>query len=105
VWTERDRPPVSYFTKRTAQAWLRDVLDQAERGTLPGMVRTGRTFADAAEGYLRYVAEYRQRKPSTVRDARSVIRNHLLAPFGSRRWSTFRPAQVVHISSGLDTPR
>src|SRR3954471_17430912 len=44
VWTERGRPPEGYFTKRTAQAWLRDVLDQAERGALAGMVRTGRTF-------------------------------------------------------------
>jgi hypothetical protein len=29
--------------------WLRDVLDVAERGTLPGTVRAGRTFADAAD--------------------------------------------------------
>lgn len=29
-----------YFTKRTAEAWLRDVLDQAHKGTLSGMVRT-----------------------------------------------------------------
>src|SRR4051794_1770133 len=85
VWTERGRPPEGYFTKRTAQAWLRDVLDQAARGVLPGMVRTGRTFADAAEEYLRYLADDRQRKPSTVRDAASVIRNHLLPAFGARR--------------------
>ena len=69
VWTERGRPPEGYFTKRTAEAWLRDVLDQAERGTLPGMVRTGRTFAAAADEYLRHLADDRQRKPSTVRDA------------------------------------
>ena len=35
VWTERGRPPERYFTKRTAQARLRDVLDQAERGKMP----------------------------------------------------------------------
>jgi integrase len=52
VWTERGRPPEGYFTKRTAQGWLRDVLDQAERGVLPGMVGTGRTFAEAADEYL-----------------------------------------------------
>ena len=28
---------------------------QARRGTLPGMVRTGATFADAAAEYLRYI--------------------------------------------------
>jgi hypothetical protein len=51
MWTDRGRPPDVYFTKRTAQAWLRDVLDQGEGGVLPAMVRTGRTFADAAEAY------------------------------------------------------
>lgn len=44
AWTERGRPPVGCFTKRTAETWLRDLLDQARRGTLPGMVRTGVTF-------------------------------------------------------------
>ncbi|HEY1508535.1 MAG TPA: hypothetical protein VGF93_06010, partial [Solirubrobacteraceae bacterium] len=45
AWTQRGRPPAGYFTKRRAEAWLREVLDQARRGTLPGMVRTGATFA------------------------------------------------------------
>ena len=47
AWTERGRPRAGYSTKRTAEAWLREVLDQARSGTLPGMVRTGATFADA----------------------------------------------------------
>jgi hypothetical protein len=42
AWTERGRPPAGFFTKRTAEAWLRDVLDRARRGTLPGLVRTAR---------------------------------------------------------------
>jgi hypothetical protein len=46
---------------------------RARRGTLPGMVRTGVTFAAAAEEYLRYVEHDRGRKPSTVRGYRSVI--------------------------------
>ena len=28
AWTSRGRPADGYFTKRTAEAWLRDVLDQ-----------------------------------------------------------------------------
>ena len=40
-----------YFTKRLAEEWLRGVLEQARRGTLSGMVRTGATFADAAAEY------------------------------------------------------
>jgi integrase len=45
---------------------LRDVIDQARRGTLPGMVRTGATFADAAAEWLRYIEHDRGRKPSTL---------------------------------------
>ena len=67
AWTERGRPPRGYFTKRIAEAWLRDTLDAARRGTLPGLVRTGATFADAAAEYLRYIEHDRGRKPSTLR--------------------------------------
>ena len=49
AWTGRGRPSAGYFTKRLAEDWLRGVLEQARRGTLPGLVRTGATFADAAE--------------------------------------------------------
>jgi integrase len=85
AWTERGRPPAGYFTKRTADAWLRDVLAQARAGTLPGMVRTGVTFADACDDYLRYVEVDLDRKPSTLTDYRSIIRAHLLPAFGSMR--------------------
>ena len=83
AWTERGRPPAGYFTKRLAEEWLRSTLDQARRGTLPGMVRTGATFADAATEYLRYVEHDRGRKPSTVRGYRSAIDAHLLPVFGA----------------------
>lgn len=83
AWTERGRPPAGYFTKRTAEDWLRDVLDQARRGTLPGMVRTGVTFAEAAAEYLRYIEHDRGRKPSTVRGYRSSVEAHLLPAFGA----------------------
>lgn len=53
AWTERGRPAAGYFTRRTAEEWLRVVLDEARRGTLPGIVRTGATFADAAAEWLR----------------------------------------------------
>jgi integrase len=58
------------------------VLNQAQRGTLPGMVRTGVTFADAAAEWLRYVEEERGRKPSTLADYRSVVKVHFLPAFG-----------------------
>jgi hypothetical protein len=68
AWTERGRPGGGYYTRRTAQAQLDHVLAQARRGTLPGMVRTGATFADAVAEYLRWLEQDRQRKPSTLRD-------------------------------------
>jgi integrase len=83
AWTERGRPAAGYFTKRLAEDWLRSVLDQARRGTLPGMVRTGATFADAAAEYLRYVEHDRGRKPSTLQGYRSAIHAHLLPAFGA----------------------
>ena len=83
AWTERGRPPAGFFTKRTAEEWLRSLLDEARRGTLPGLVRTGATFADAAAEYLRYIEHDRARKPSTVRGYRSAIEAHLLPAFGS----------------------
>ncbi len=83
AWTGRGRPAVGYFTKRLAEDWLRSVLEEARRGTLPGMVRTGATFEDAAAEYLRYIEHDRGRKPSTVRGYRSSIKAHLLPAFGS----------------------
>jgi len=70
AWGDRGPPPVGWFTQRTAEAWVRDLLEQARRGTLPGMVRTGATFADAAAEWLRFIEEDRAREPSTTITAR-----------------------------------
>jgi len=83
AWTERGRPAAGYFTKRLAEDWLRDVMDQTRRGTLPGLVRTGATFADAAAEWLRYIEHDRGRKPSTLRGYRSTLNAHLLPAFGA----------------------
>ena len=85
AWMQRGRPPAGYYTKRLAEDWLREVLDQARRGTLPGMVRTGATFADAAAEFLRYAEHDRALKPSTLRGYRSIVDAYLLPAFGSRR--------------------
>jgi integrase len=83
AWTERGRPAAGYFTKRTAEGWLRDLLDEARRGTLPGMVRTGATFADAAAEWLRYVEHERACKHSTLRDYRIMV-GRLNRDFGTK---------------------
>jgi len=77
--------PAGFFTRRLAEEWLDAVLVQARAGTLPGAVRTGASFADACSEYLRYLEFDRQRKPSTLRDARATIRNHWLPAFGDWR--------------------
>ncbi len=83
AWTERGRPANGYLTKRLAEDWLRATLDEARHGTLPGMVRSGATFGDAAAEWLRYVEHDRGRKPSTVSGYRSIVRSELLPAFGS----------------------
>ena len=84
AWTQRGRPAAGFHTKRTAEAWLRDVLDQARRGVLPGMAQTGVIFTVAVDEYLRWLEVDRERKPSTLRDYRSIIRTHLLPAFGEQ---------------------
>src|SRR5688572_17692084 len=78
AWTERGRPPAGWFTRRGAEAWLRDVLEQARRGTLPGLVRTGVTLEEAAAERLRYIEFDRKRKPSTVAGYRALVSSQLL---------------------------
>jgi hypothetical protein len=82
---ERRRSPAGrYFTKRTAEDWLRDFLDDARRGVVPGSAATGVSFAEAAEEYLRFAEQDRGCKPSTIRGYRSQLNAHLLPAFGSR---------------------
>jgi integrase len=101
AWTDRGRPAAGYFTKRQAEAWLQDTLAEARRGTLPGMVRTGATFADAAAEWLRFIEQDRQRKPSTLRDYRSCLKVHLLPVFGHRVLESITEDDVEEWRRGL----
>lgn len=83
AWTSRGRPAAGFFTKREAEAWLRDVLDQARDGTLPGMVRSNATVADACAEWLRYSEVDRACSPGTMRGRRSSVRVHFVPAFGS----------------------
>jgi integrase len=76
------------------------VLDEARRGVLPGMVRTGATFADAAAEFLRY-ADDRGCKPSTLRDYRSNLEAHLLPGFGEMLLEEISPAIIDAWRSSL----
>jgi len=101
AWAERRRPAAGYFTRRTAQAWLDDVLAQARRGELSGIVRTGATFADAVAEYMRWLEQDRARKPTTLRGYESIVRAHLLPAFGERRLEDITPEEVEAWSAKL----
>lgn len=94
AWAARGRPPEGYFTKRAAEAWLGEVLDQARRGTLADMRSSHATFADAAEEWLRFIAQDRERKPSTIRDYRSALNAHLLPAFGERELESITVEEI-----------
>lgn len=81
AWTERSRPPVGYYTRRTAEEALQAILTDARRGTLDVPRRGGRTFGDACAEWLRYVETERSIAPSTLIGYRSVT-DVLLAEFG-----------------------
>jgi integrase len=102
AWTGRGRPAAGYFTKRLAEDWLRTTLEEARRGTLPGMVRTGATFADAAAEWLRYVEEDRMRKPSTVATYRALLRSRILPAFGELAVESVTPAMIERWVSSMD---
>jgi integrase len=84
AWTEKTAPPDGYFTKGKAQTHLDELLRQARDGSLPGMVKTGKTFADATAEWLAYCENVRDCKPSTMRDYRNMVRV-LDREFGRRK--------------------
>src|SRR5215218_4142753 len=66
AWTGKGRPPAGHYTRRIAEAELRRILTDAERGTLAGATRTGATFDDVAAEWLSYTEHDRRRRPSTL---------------------------------------
>lgn len=83
AWEEKGRPPAGYYTRKTAEAALQALLTDARRGHLtPSPARSGATFADVAEDWLRYVEDDRKRRVSTVTDYRRLVDSALLPEFG-----------------------
>jgi integrase len=83
VWAKRTRPPDGYLTRSMAQARLAAILagDDALANVEPPRVAV--TFGQACAEHLRYLEHDRQRKRTTVRDARSTVAAHLLPAFGA----------------------
>jgi integrase len=93
AWTEKTAPPDGYFTKGKAQAHLDELLRQARDGSLSGMVKTGKTFADATAEWLAYCENVRDCKPSTMRDYRNMVRV-LDREFGKRKIETITTEDI-----------
>jgi integrase len=93
AWTEKTAPPDGYFTKGKAQAHLDELLRQTRDGSLPGLVQTGKTFADATDEWLAYSENVRDCKPSTMRDYRNMVRV-LVREFGTRKIETITTQDI-----------
>ncbi|MGH2914995.1 MAG: tyrosine-type recombinase/integrase [Solirubrobacteraceae bacterium] len=101
AWSERGRPPDGFFTKRTAEDWLRETLLQDAQKNAAGQIETGATFADAAEEYLRFAEQDRGCKPSTIRGYRSQLNAHLLPAFGSMRIEDITEREIERWRAGM----
>lgn len=91
AWCQRGRPADGFFTKRTAETWLREVLDQANAGLI---VRTGVTFREAAREWLRYAEEDRGCKPTTMQDYRRAVERRLLPWLGDAPLESITPKVI-----------
>jgi integrase len=101
AWIGRGRPRVGYFTRRGAEAWLRETLDDARERAQAGARRTDATFAEAAREWLRYVEHDRACKPSTLRSYRSTLEAHLLPAFGRLPLHEITPSHIERWRSRL----
>jgi integrase len=92
-WAKKTPPPDGYFTKASAQAHLDAILAQARVGSLPGMVKTGRTFRDATEEWLAYCENVRDCKATTLNDYRTMVAV-LNREFGSRKIESITSQEI-----------
>lgn len=104
VWTGRGRPPAGHYSRRTAEAWVRDTLRSADDGTLPGLVRTGATISGLADEYLAHLERDRGTKPSTLRDYRSILTAHVRPAFGDMAPEELTGEHVERWQRSLQTP-
>jgi integrase len=110
AWAGRGRPASGYFTKRLAEDWLHDRLEEL-RSSGPAVTasvapaRVSVTFAEAAAEYLRFSEEDRGCKPSTVRNYRNAIRVHLVPVFGDMKLEDITVQEIERWRAGMTSAR
>jgi integrase len=114
VWTGRGRPADGHFTKRLAEDWLHDRLEEVRREAAsafaaPGppsrTASTSVTFAEAAAEYLRFAEQDRGCKPSTVRGYLNAIKVHLLPVFGEMKLQDITVQEIERWRAGMSSVR
>jgi integrase len=114
VWTGRGRPAEGHFTKRLAEDWLHDRLEEVRREAGVSVVAPGRaapaaattvTFAEAAAEYLRFAEQDRGCKASTLRGYRNAIKVHLLPVFGSMKLDEITVQEIERWRAGMSSVR
>ena len=116
VWTGRGRPAEGHFTKRLAEDWLHDRLEEVRREAAASLaspparatraaVAASVTFAEAAAEYLRFAEQDRGCKPSTVRGYRNAIKVHLLPVFGDMKLEDITVQEIERWRAGMSSVR
>jgi integrase len=111
AWTKRSACPSGYFTKQSAERWLRDYLSDVGRGRRVEQQATGASWDDACREWLRWIEHDRQRKRSTVRDYQLTIEANLIGDLGAdRKLETIQPKHLeayrdALLSEGRLSPR
>lgn len=82
AWTERGRPPLGYYTRKSAQVALQALLTDIRRGAIEEPIPRGKTFGEAADDWLHYVEFDKARAHTTVADYTRTVKNHFLPEFG-----------------------
>ncbi len=92
-WAGKGKPPLGYLREREAKHALEEILVKARAGNASKR-RTGVTFKDAAQEWLRHGEGQRSLKPTTIIDYRSALRAHLLPAFGDLRLEAITPETI-----------
>lgn len=80
-WTNGGRPPEGFLTRHMAEAKVRELVVEADRGNVTKREKSS-TFGEACVDYLDYVENDRQRRHSTVLHLRNLTNGVLLPAFG-----------------------